>query len=241
LDLTTLNIVLLNQTDFVDSQKVKLEDERFLHIRDIHKSQTGDSVRLGEINGLMGSGSITCMGTEYVELEVSLYQTPPKKLPLSLVLALPRPKMLRRVLRTVAELGVAELHLINSYRVEKSFWHTPVLEQKNTEKYLLQGLQQAKDTMLPSISIHPLFKPFVEDSLPPLIKNQRAMLAHPKHGSPCPHCIDEELVLIIGPEGGFIPYEVKKLLDAGCEGVHLGERILRVENAVSVLIAKLFS
>jgi hypothetical protein len=51
----------------------------------------------------------------------------PRPLPLTVVLALPRPKMLRRILRALAEVGVKELHLINSYRVEKSYWQSPLL------------------------------------------------------------------------------------------------------------------
>lgn len=236
-----MNIILLQQSDFIAENKVRLNDQRFLQIRDIHQSQIGDSVRAGIINGDMGRGIISAIDDNSVELDLTLDTPPPPKLPLSLVLALPRPKMLRRILRTVAELGVTEMHLINSYRVEKSFWQTPVLEASLIEGYLLQGLQQAKDTILPTVHLHQRFKPFIEDEFPTIVKNKRSLLAHPNTGESCPHCIDEELVLVVGPEGGFIPYEVDKLLDAGCEGVHLGERILRVENAVNVLVAKLFS
>ena len=80
---------------------------------------------------------------------------------MTLVLALPRPKMLRRILRNVAELGVAELHLINSFRVEKSYWQSPVLGESSVENYLMQGLEQARDTILPEVSCHRRFKPSV--------------------------------------------------------------------------------
>ena len=104
------------------------------------------------------------------EIAFSLDQPPPGKLPLTLVLALPRPKMLRRILRTVGECGVRELHLINSYKVEKSFWQSPLLVEHTMRDYLLQGLEQASDTIVPEVQLHTRFKPFAEDLLPTLAK-----------------------------------------------------------------------
>ncbi len=171
---------------------------------------------------------------------MTLDTAPPPKLPLRLVLALPRPKMLRRILRTVAELGVAELHLIHSFRVEKSYWQTPALRPETLRGYLLQGLEQSRDTVLPALQCHRRFKPFVEDVLPGLASGRRALLAHPGDYPPCPRGLQQDTLLVIGPEGGFIPYEVEHLAAAGCEAVSLGPRILRVENALSALLGRLF-
>lgn len=236
-----MNLILLQPQDFIADNTVRLSDERFQHIRKIHKSQPGHQVRLGQINGLMGVGIITSIDDHSVVINVSLDQPPPAKIPLTLILALPRPKMIRRLFRTIVELGVEELIVINSYKVEKSFWQSPALQQEAIDRYLLAGLQQAKDTVVPKVSFKPLFKPFVEDELPAVIANSKALLAHPGAGEHCPHQLDRRLCLAIGPEGGFTDYEVEKLLAAGFQGIHLGERILRVENAVSTLIAKLYS
>jgi RsmE family RNA methyltransferase len=53
--------------------------------------------------------------------------------------------------------------------------------------------------------------------------------------------LNQPCTLAIGPEGGFIPYEIEKLQQAGFAGVHLGARILRVENAVTALVSRLFT
>ena len=235
-----MNLLLFSESDRTDDGLLTISDRRLHHLLEIHGKDSGDQIRVGEINGALGTAQIICIDEEKALLKPLLDQRPPEKLPLCLVVALPRPKMLRRILRAVAEFGLAELHLINSYRVEKSFWQTPVLQQQTMREYLLQGLEQSRDTVLPKVTCHPRFKPFVEDHLPGLATGRRALVAHPGEYPACPRGLAEPALLVIGPEGGFIPYEVEKLQDAGCETVSLGPRILRVENAVTALLGRLF-
>ena len=190
-------------------------------------------------SGEVGS-SIVLRSTDEAELQVELDQPPPAKLPLTLLLALPRPKMLRRVLQTVSAMGVPRLILLNSYRVEKSFWQTPFLEPAAIREQLVLGLEQARDTVLPEVLIEKRFKPFVEDRLPQLSAGSLGLVGHPGPYPACPRAVDGPVTLAIGPEGGWIAYEVEKLQTAGLAPVQLGERILRVETAVSALLARLF-
>jgi len=234
-----VNLLIFTDSDRRGDNQVEVRDRRLQHLLQVLHTEVGDNVRVGELGGLMGNGTIGELNNERALLTVTLDQAPPEKLPLTLLLALPRPKMLRRILRSVAEFGVGELHLINSYRVEKSYWQTPVLQPETIRDYLLQGLEQSRDTVLPQVHCHRRFKPFVEDLFPAMIKGRRALLAHPGDYPPCPRAPGEETVLLVGPEGGFIPYETEKLQDAGCETVSLGPRILRVENAVTSLLGRL--
>jgi RsmE family RNA methyltransferase len=234
-----LNLVLFTDEDRLEPNRIALHGRRLKHLLQVHRANVGDKLRVGEIDGLMGEGEILQINDQGATLGLSLDQAPPPKMPLSLILALPRPKMLRRILRSVAEFGVAELHLINSFRVEKSYWQSPVLGNDTLREYLVQGLQQARDTRMPLVQCHRRFKPFVEDILPGMIEGKRALLAHPGEHPHCPNRVTGETLLVIGPEGGFIPYEVERLGDTGCETISLGPRILRVENAVSGLLGRL--
>ena len=235
-----MNLLLFTGEDRLDGDRIRVRDRRLEHLLKVHRAGVGDSLRVGELGGCTGNGEILAIGRDGATLAVTLDGEPPPKLPLVLVLALPRPKMLRRVVRAVAEFGVPELHLINSYRVEKSYWQTPALAPDSVRDHLLQGLEQSRDTVLPSVTCHRLFKPFVEDVLPGLAAGRRALLAHPGEHSPCPRGVAGETLLVVGPEGGLIPYEVTKLHEAGCEVVSLGPRILRVENALVSLLGRLF-
>ena len=236
-----MNLLLLEDADFVGVDRVRLTGRRLKHLHEVHRAEAGDLLRVGRLGGMMGEGRLIALDAGQAELQVNLDQPPPAKLPLTLILALPRPKMLKRVLQTVSAMGVPRLVLVNSYRVEKSFWQTPFLEAEAIREQLVLGLEQARDTVLPEVSIEKRFKPFVEDRLPALAAGTLGLTGHPGDHPACPRAVQEPVTLAIGPEGGWIPYEVELLREAaGLQPVQLGERILRVETAVPALLARLF-
>jgi RsmE family RNA methyltransferase len=234
-----VNLLLFSDADRDDAGRVRITGPRLAHLREVLDSQPGESLRVGEIGGLAGQGAVESISDREAVLSVTLTTPPPAKLPLVLLLALPRPKQLRRILRSVAELGIAELHLLNSYRVEKSYWQTPALEPHGVQRSFLDGLSQARDTVLPTLHLHRRFKPFVEDQLPGMLAGKRALVAHPGDHPTAERQPGATTLIAIGPEGGFIPYEVEKLREAGCAPCSLGPRILRVENAVTAAASRL--
>ncbi|MGH1486192.1 MAG: 16S rRNA (uracil(1498)-N(3))-methyltransferase [Cellvibrionaceae bacterium] len=232
-----MNLVLLSQQDFIDKNQVSMSGRRLDHIQAVHQATIGDQLTVGMVNGKIGKGTILSINDQKVVMSIDLNQAPPPPLPITLVLALPRPKMLKRILQTCATMGVKKIILINSYRVEKSFWLTPLLKEASIEEQFTLGLEQAKDTLMPELIIEKRFKPFVQDRLPGVCENTLAVVAHPGSQRPYPTRIEEPTTLVVGPEGGFIPYEIALLTEAGCEAVHLGPRILRVETAITALLA----
>jgi RsmE family RNA methyltransferase len=182
---------------------------------------------------------VTVLKKDCFEMEVALTNPAPLALPVTLVLALPRPIVLKRVLSAVSSMGVKRIFLFHSRRVEKSYWRSPVLNEDHIKECLILGLEQARDTVLPEVILKPLFKPFVEDDLGCIIKGTRPLVAHPESSMACPRRVKEPVTLVIGPEGGLVPYEIEKLVKMGFTPVHLGERILRVETAVPALLSRL--
>ncbi|RRJ83132.1 16S rRNA (uracil(1498)-N(3))-methyltransferase [Aestuariirhabdus litorea] len=234
-----MNLILVSAEE-LQGNRVQLSDRRLQHLREVHRAAEGELLRVGLIDGPMGSGTLTRLTPALAELELDLDQPPPPPLPLTLLLALPRPKMLKRILQGISALGIKRLILINSYRVEKSYWQSPWLRPEAIREQLILGLEQARDTRLPEVVLEKRFKPFVEDRLPALAAGKRCLLAHPGSHQGAPHRLQEESLLAIGPEGGFIPYEVEKLEQAGFSGVHIGPRIQRVENAIPLIVGKLY-
>lgn len=234
-----MNIILLTQQDFIGKNCAKVSGRRQEHIVSILKLNIGDELKVGMLDGKLGVGRIADLADDGITLDVCLIKNPLKKISMTVILALSRPPVFRRVLSALTAMGVAKIICIQTARVEKSYWSSPVLRDENIKKAMMLGLEQSCDTILPEISFEKRFKPFVEDRLPEMIKGEDCFLAHPEKASACPSNISKPCILAVGPEGGFVDYEVQKFCGLGFKAVYLGERILRVETAVQALVGRL--
>ncbi|MEC8079956.1 MAG: 16S rRNA (uracil(1498)-N(3))-methyltransferase [Pseudomonadota bacterium] len=233
-----MNLILLAPEQALSDQQYKLSDRQIEHIAKVLKKDHGDKLRVGVLNGLIGDAVLD--KSEWLVTIETLENEPPKPLPMELVLALPRPNMLKRTLMNITAMGVKKIHLLHSAKVEKSYWQSPVLKENSIYDYLVEGLEQARDTVLPAVHQHTRFRPFVEDVLPDLLVKHMGLVAHPYQAEPCHVDLVQPCVLAIGPEGGWNEFEMQKWSDAGMQSVHLGDRILKVETAVPVLLSRLY-
>lgn len=234
-----MNLLLLHPRDRLDENLYRVSDRRADHVRRVLGRTAGDELRAGLLNGPPGRARILEDDARGLRLAFREEGEPPPPLALSLVLALPRPPMLHRVLHDATTLGIKRIVLVNSRRVEKSFWQSHRLSPESLTETLVQGLEQAGDTMVPQVLLRQRFRPFVEDELEAFSAASRRILAHPGDHPPLPADLDEPVTLAVGPEGGWIDFEVGALQRAGFQCHHLGSRILRVETAVPTLVGRL--
>jgi len=220
-----MNIVLLDPRQ-TESEVWSISAKRQLeHLHRHLELKAGDTLKVGIQNGKRHL-------TQVVDVS--------DKLPVTLIVAMPRPKVLRRLVMDAVTLGVEKIILLHSYRVDKSYWQTPFLQQ--LDQYVTLGLEQACDTIAPKVEIYKRFKPFVEDILPSLISaNCPAYVAHPYSDAKMPFAIQHSCTIVIGPEGGFIPYEIDLLVKNGCQAMSLGSRIIRTETVIPYVLGRLFS
>lgn len=235
-----MNLVLLLPEDLVAPDRARLAGRRLAHVREVHRAAAGDELAVGLLGGRMGRGRVLRLEDDALELDLSLDREPPPKLPLTLVIAVPRPKVLNRVVAAAASLGAARIVLLNAWKVEKAYWASPKMKPEHLRGQLVLGLEQAKDTLLPELHLARLFRPFVEDELPGLVDGGTGIMAHPGTGGTAPKALAGPVTLAIGPEGGWIDAEVQSLLKAGLKPLDLGPRILRTETALAALVGKLF-
>jgi RsmE family RNA methyltransferase len=235
-----VNLVLLDPAELRDDGTARLSGRRAAHVRDVLGAAPGDRVQAGLIGGRMGDAEVQAVGDGELVLRPSLDRAPPPRSPVSLLLALPRPKILRKVLQAAAAMGVKRVLLLGSYRVEKSYFASPLLAPEALRAELLLGLEQGRDTVLPEVSIRRLFKPFVEDELDATFPQRTRLLAHPAGAAPLEALepAGPDAALAVGPEGGWTTYEAERLRERGFAPFSLGPRVLRVDAAVPYAVGQ---
>jgi RsmE family RNA methyltransferase len=166
----------------------------------------------------------------------------PARPPVDLLLALPRPKVMKRLWAQVAALGVGRILLTHAAKVERMYFDTHVLAPAFIRERLVEGLQQACDTRLPEVTIHRRLKVLIEDELDALCPDANRVVADPSFDRTLPAAVAEgggrRLLLAIGPEGGWTPYELDLLARHGFSGAGMGPRILRADTACVALLAQ---
>lgn len=238
-----MNIIILTEEDLKSKNVYSIGDNRFTHINKILKSEIGDIIEIGILNGKIGSAKIT--GKNDSEIILEIVNLEPKELnspPIDIICALPRPQTLKKVLNTCATMGISNLHLIRSEKVEKSYFHSPLLEEGNYTKYLIEGLAQGKRTHLPKVSIHHKFKEFFNHNYIEKDESSIRLLAHPDSDNYLTKkVIDnfQSIVLAIGPESGWNDFEINFMEERGFNKFKLSEYILRVETAVTASLAQI--
>ena len=234
-----MNLVLLDPADFIAGGRVVLQGRRHAHLRQVVKVAPGEPLRVGLVGGKLGTGTVLAIDDQQIELAVELVDQPPPPLPITLLMALPRPHSLRKVLQQATAMGVKRFVLFACARVEPSFFTASAIRPAAIDEDLRLGLEQARDTVLPQVEVHPQrFHRFLAERWSELNSGQ-VLIAHPEPGaSPCPRAVAGPVTLVVGPEGGFVPAEVDRLRELGTL-VDLGPRILRVETAVVALLARL--
>ena len=235
-----MNLLLLKESDFISPCRARISGRRLEHLRSTLRVKEGSLLKAGMLGGKIGEAKAVSVSECAIELETGSFETePPPPAPLLMIAALPRPQSLKKLLHFAASSGIKSLFLIGSARVEKSYWSSSAMKPESLEEELILGLEQGVDTILPRLELRRRFKPFVQDELPEICEGLLKLVAHPYGASECPRSLREPCALAIGPEGGFVDYEVELLKEAGFIPVSIGPRILRVEFAAAWLAGRL--
>ena len=216
-------------------------DTRAAHLLDVLTVTPGQQVRVGIVDGPLGTGIVTAITDTDVALRCEFEGQPPARPRVDLLLALPRPKVLRRLWAQLAALGVDRIILTNAARVERNYFDTHLLTPETYGVLLREGLQQARDTRVPRISIHRQFRKLIEDELDGLSPTTTRVVANPDGTRGMRDVVRatgaERVLLAIGPEGGWNAFELSLLEMRGFQRVSMGARTLRSDTACVALLA----
>jgi 16S rRNA (uracil1498-N3)-methyltransferase len=236
-----VNLIIVERHEVGDSGEVTLTGSRAAHLLRVLHVEPGHHVRVGMLEGPRGSATVQSVGHDTVTLNCVLEADIPPRPAIDLLLAVPRPKVMRRLWAQIAALGVGQIILTNAEKVERNYFDTHVLAAETYRPLLIEGLQQARDTRLPAVSIHRQFKVLVEDHLDPLFAQGLRVMADPSATKPLGDVVrasgEERILLAIGPEGGWNAFELDLLRAHGFHSAGMGPRTLRTDTACVALLA----
>ena len=231
-----MNLILLEPDEIAAGGAAVLSGARARHVREVLKAAPGETLRVGVVDGPLGTATVVEDGKE-IRLQCQWCPDIPPVPRVDLLLAMPRPKVMNRLWPVLASLGVGRILVCNAWKTERNYFDTHVLEPAHIRAGLIEGLQQARDTRLPQVSVHRQFRKWIEDDLEGLGPYAARWVAHPGTPSGFPSVPgDGRILLAVGPEGGWTPFELGLLAEHRFLPVSWGPRPLRTDTACAVLL-----
>ncbi len=240
-----MNLIILDPGELGAEGNVRLRGPRAAHLLHVLRVTPGQTLSVGVLNGARGIATVRSAAEEVVDLSCLLDAAAPPPSRVDLLLAVPRPKVMRRLWAQITALGVFRIILTNAERVERPYFDTHILTPEFYRPLLIEGLQQARDTILPSVSIHRRFKVLIEDELDGLCGTGLRIVADPGATTRVSEVLRHRLgpdpcarvLLAIGPEGGWNDFELCLLETHGFHRIGMGPRTLRTDTASLALLA----
>ncbi len=235
-----MNRILIDAGELGAGDQVTLTDRRAVHLIRVLGVAPGRRLCMGILDGPLGEGEVCDVTAGTVRLRwFSSGQCPPPP-ETDLILALPRPKVMKRLWAPLASMGVGRIVLTHAAAVERVYFDTHWLDPLHYQPLLREGLEQSGDTRMPTVTIVRRFRPFVEDDLPGWFPDAMRLLAHPGDRPLMdwrPIAAEARLLLAVGPEGGWSAFERQCLAERDFQRFSLGWRILRSDVACVALLA----
>lgn len=243
-----MNRILFEKDEIVDGIAT-FGGERAEHVMNVLHGEVGQILKTGEIGGFIGTGVITGItrppsSVSSPEITVACSHDKRSLRPwVDLILAPPRPRVMKRLLPQLATMGVGRILLVGAKKVEKDFWGATLLKPENYRPLLIDGLMQAGTSILPTLETRRNFRKFVKEELDTLWPEAKRIVAHPYDGNRTieqpERSNNRAILLAVGPEGGWTDEEVTLLEEHGFARYSLGSRILRTDTATIALLAQL--
>ena len=239
-----MNLMLLEAGELAADGTCRLTGRRAHHLREVLGATVGARVRAGLVGGATGSAEVIAADGEALVVRFTAAEAAPQRpLPVDIVLAVPRPKVIARAVETCAAFGVRDIALTNAWRVDKSYLRSPRLAPDALALAARLGAEQGATTHVPPVRVHLRLMTLLDARFPAgATAHELRLVAHP-HAAPIERAMADAspampLVLAFGPEGGWIERELDTLVARGFVPVSLGAPILRVESAIAAALGQ---
>lgn len=230
-----MNRILFEPGERTPDGDIVVRGDRANHILNVLRAGIGTRIRMGQVDGSIGTGTVRTAEAGRVVLAFEEDGDPLVRPRLDLLLAAPRPKVMNRLWAQLAALGVDRIIISNAWKVERYYFDSHVLTPETWRPRLIEGLQQAGCSSLPRVHIARRFNVLVEDELDTWTDADLRVVLHP--GEPdlllTTPLLDHagRVLVALGPEGGWTEYELDLLGRHQFRRVGMGMRVLRTDTA----------
>lgn len=207
--------------------------DRYRHLFRARRLAVGETVRV--VDGLGGARWARIAAVERDRASLSLAEKAPDHEPglrLEILLATPRPERASWLVEKATELGVSALRFLDTERCARTI-NARRLERLS--RVAVAALGQCHGSRLPTLS-----GPHAWSEIPDLLASGGASYVLDPAGTPWRARRPSEatgeidVILLIGPEGGWSPRELSQLAELNTSLLSLGQRVLRVETAALI-------
>lgn len=234
-----MNLILFDRAELQSDGSLDAVGAQARHLTHVLRVVPDQHVRIGLIDGPMGIGTVKAIADGRVTLQCTFDDGIPERPKVDLLLALPRPKVMRRLWAQLSALGVGQVILTNAEKVERDYFDTHLLRPEGYRPLLIEGLQQARDTRVPLVSVHKQFRKLIESDLNGLFPTGQRIVAHPGAEVSINGALGQargRVLLAVGPEGGWNDFELALLTSHGFTPVTMGPRTLATTTACIALL-----
>jgi 16S rRNA (uracil1498-N3)-methyltransferase len=232
-----------------ENREIPLSKEERNHVRS-RRLRDGDEIVALDGRGLRARGSLARNGTAVIFLPFEAPSTSssypsarPSRLPgepanrVTVVLACAEPARVEWAVEKGTECGAAGFILLACERSQKA--HVSALSSParlaRLRRITVEATKQCDRTLVPFVE----GPEGTEEFLRRLCGREAFFVLDPSGGAAARPGAPGDLVVAIGPEGGFAPAEVSSFAEKSPVFLSLGPRILRLETAVVAALARL--
>jgi 16S rRNA (uracil1498-N3)-methyltransferase len=239
-----MNSLIILARECVGNKEAILTGDRARYAFETHELRQGNSCRVAVLGGLRGEGFVAEATVERVVMVLTLSLPSLERVPVDLIVGVPRPQTVKKVIQAAVMLGVRSLHFVRSELGERSYLQSRSLSDEGILEESAKALEQIWDSGVPTIEVHRTFSYFMSNKLPLLTKERdvACLLADPSgreitiRDTPL---MRTEQVVAVGPERGWSKSEIELFKNRGFSVVGLGARVMRVEVAMVFLMGQL--
>lgn len=216
--------------DEVTGNRAVLVGEHAQHLSRVLRARVGQEFDISA-EGVVRRGRISRIRDDRVEFELGEQIPPSNSLQLTLALAIFKFDRMEWGIEKCTELGVSRIVPLIAARTDAHLAKAAVKRRERWQRIAREASEQSRRAAVPEIAVPlPLKEAVVLSARTRLLlaeSEKKALLTDVLRG----HSRNEEIMLAIGPEGGWTASEANLFQQSGWISVSLGETVLRAETA----------